>query len=151
MIEILFRGKLLRNGKWVEGHYLKSEKYHFIVPTNDVQKACDYQETLDFLDYEVEGESVGQYTGVDAKDGNKLFVGDIFSIDKYPFISEGKQNYLAEMVIEEDFSIEFVFHCVSSKLKGIPHGNHGFLYELEDEEINIIGNIHDNPKLLERK
>lgn len=117
MREILFRGKTASHpSKWIYGYYSQEI-------TIDNEKATP----LHFIGTDmVWGDSVGQYTGINDKDGNKIFEGDVIRGKDYGF-----REYHTELVKFED-------------------GMFGISNEVlaDFSEIEIIGNIHDNPELI---
>ena len=136
--EILFRGKptLKQFGEWVTGHYLKDlengqiRHYIFNCP----------------LQIEVNPETVGQYLSLCDKNNKKAFVGDIFK--------DGRG------VIRTIFNVPAGFAFESNPVS-FGHGYQNGInpYEAFSDRQNaswffqnceIIGNIHDNPKLLIR-
>ena len=67
--EILFRGRRLDNGQWVYGYYsCDIGKYHFIKSIND------------YLDYRIDPNTLGQFTGLMDMNNNKIFEGDIVGL-----------------------------------------------------------------------
>ena len=74
MREILFRGKQIKDGKWIEGYYCPKPYSHFpceptIFPVETINK--------DWHGERVDPETVGEYTGCHDKNGRKIFEGDI--------------------------------------------------------------------------
>lgn len=127
MREILFRGKRLDNGQWVYGYYAYDRgKYHYI-------KSVD-----DSFNYRVDPDTVGQYTGLKDKDGNKIFEGD-------------KVSYIIVTGGIEDLSIPVnVRHTVTydEKHGAFRIGYHyfcgGTMREVVDaNNLVVIGNIYD--------
>ena len=119
MREILFRGKRLDNGEWVEGYYLRigpaANERAYIIPY--------YASTL--YTYEVDPATAGQFTGLLDKNGKRIFEGDIV---RGPHIGD-------DLMTEP---VEFSAVC----------GWLPFDY-LREDLCEVIGNIHDNPELLE--
>ena len=122
MREILFRGKTLL-GKWIEGdllNYLGCGKVH--IAQN--YKGAGGQEVIP--------ETVGQYTGLTDKNGKKVFEGDIVKL----FYKDGFEIGLIGWS-----NIDFRYKFAS------PDGT-AYGFDVTDT-FEIIGNIHDNPELLE--
>lgn len=129
MREILFRGRTENKKKWFEGYYtlhgykigtIEEEIYPTITPFNDWQRKVDPK-------------TVGQFTGLNDKNGKKIFEGDILQFLAYGTVYTGKVEFL-----NGAFWVKCRFH---DRIGAI-------VYEFKPE---IIGNIYDNPELLEGK
>ena len=118
---ILFRGKEIKTGKWIEGDLLRMGGHSFISP-DPAPKG--------FNQYEVDPETIGQFTGVKDKNGTRIFEGDIVE-DRY-----GNRN----IVIYNDDTMSWVCHSEIPFVCNIPMSVIG--------DCDIFGNIHDNPELL---
>lgn len=124
MREILFRGKTLYEGEWITGYLSKepADSNYYIQPVG--KNICDV----------VNPETVGQYTGVDDCTGRKIFEGDLV---------KGFDNYTGE--IYQDVTGLVKFYKGSF---GAEWNNCFEPFSITDDEIIVIGNIHDNPELL---
>lgn len=122
MREILFRGKSKKTNRWAKG-----ELFTLRGSTTIFQKETDGSITQ----FYVIPETVGQYTGLTDKNGKKIFEGDIvlFNVDE-----RGVVYYDNE---ETSFMMEYG-NCIVQM---------GYCFCSRDLE--VIGNIHDNPELLE--
>lgn len=132
MREILFRGKTTRTKMWVFGHY--STNYGTGHPEIREKAECCFTEVIP--------ETVGQYTGLTDKNGKKIFEGDII------FCSQEINGNFIDKHIEKGY-VEMKHGAFGL------HRKQGYYRTfkdwLEDYEYEIIGNIHDNPELLEVK
>lgn len=160
--EILFKAKRKDNGEWVEGYYI----YHIkrtICPIGDSVKPEDEQHVImrdgfsdwnmprDTVVYEINPDTLCQYTGRTGKYGKKIWENDILRGYQYPYRSDGNDNYFAEVTWFENcpaFGI-YTFKNPKSNVCGISEGNTEFMENWNSEDWEVIGNIFDNADLLE--
>lgn len=136
MREILFRGQTRRYGEKVRlnGEKIKSNwVYGGIFPQNgDGDFAIIYQQEPTIEKYPVYADTVGQYTGLTYKNGTKIFEGDIV-----------KYGDTVHNVVFEQRNGTAYFGLVYSTLETLSFG-----YYQDLKQIEVIGNIYDNPELL---
>lgn len=133
----LFRGKRKDNGKWVEGNLLYTRTTTFGVVT----EIC----TLE-MSYQVIPETVGQCTGLEDKNGKLIFEGDIVESRA----SENKEDYKRWVVQFTDGSFCFERE-IPRKRKYKYEQNLLGIDNIELYGLTVIGNVYDNPELLEVK
>lgn len=145
MREILFRGKRIDNGEWVEGYFFKTipedERCYIISNKSPYNDECSVNKKIQLLitDYfEVAPETVGQFTGLTDKDGLKIFEGDIVLHEDY---SNGACITFEQFKSKSQVVIDDLMHGCSS-FTGLPS------HCIRSNEIEVVGNIHDNPELL---
>lgn len=129
--EVLFRGKRVDNGEWIEGFFAKSGDKTFILIDNDI--AVGYVAMK-----EVIAETSGQYTGLTDKNGTKIFEGDIIECDW--FNAMVKIEHRKHLIIFDRASF-----CGEWRIGNNKYNN--FLHDTFNRK--IIGNIYDNPELME--
>ena len=143
MREILFRGKRCDNDEWVQGFYVRADHHWH---KNGIHKdwiICGASANGGWFalhnKYAVKAETVGQFTGLTDKNGKKIFEGDIIKIpDDYD-----EYGHNAGEIYE-------VYFCFGGfRLKPKYSKARGYWLE-DDETVEVIGNIHDNPELLEK-
>lgn len=127
--EILFRGKRVDNGEWAYGHYVNcscpgcqpNETKHYIV---------EYPSAWN----EIYTSTLGQYTGLTDRNGKRIFEGDILRYD------DGETSI---------YDVRWDYHRWLVQL----HGDYSAMPDdLDDffcQYAEVIGNIYDNPELLE--
>ena len=122
MREILFKGKSLLSGEWVEGYYIGP------VGALDVHEICDIHD-ITGTRVEVDPSTVCQYTGLTDKNGKKIFEGDIVRRETAYY---GKHNVYDEPVVWED--------DIEKGFLGEPYTSG---YCIHGGNWEVIGSIHD--------
>lgn len=125
MREILFRGKRTDNGEWTYGYYCPKPYSHFpceatIFPSETIDR--------DWHGERVDPSTIGQFTGLEDKLGTKIFEGDVI----------------------DDLGVEYivVFDSDYAQFRGKFDGWNAEISHIASR-CEVIGNVHDNPELLE--
>lgn len=138
MREILFRGKRIDNGEWVDGYLLDDgmvEVEHYFVGRIVVEPykgtACD-DWTINGIDFcEIDPETICQYTGLKDKNGNRIWENDIVS----GYFNHKKITGFIKYGSNAVYYIE-------------REGSYGIHLDNSEDWLEVIGNIFDNPELL---
>ncbi len=144
MREIKFRGKHKNpyGDKWVHGYYALEDGEHVIVMPHSTsyEKALKEKRPISPISvkHTVDYNTIGQYTGLKDKNEKEIYEGDIIewtthSGNKYRFSVKYSNKYAQYIIVNtKDISMEYE-----------PLGDF--------ENIEVIGNIYDNPELLKYK
>lgn len=124
MREILFRGKRKDNGEWAYGSLFAEYKRVEIT-----RGTCN---NVGIEGVDVIPETVGQYTGLTDKNGKKIFEGDILNCSSFSGINDFKN--CAVKWCDLFLSFRSDKHSLSGDFR---------------QDYEVIGNIHDNPELIE--
>ena len=134
----LSKAKRVDNGKWVEGYLIVDEKDYskyfigFVLGTNEDGTPHD----LDVV--QVDPSTICHCTGLKDKNGKLIFENDICDRkEEYPEIVKYNNG---------DWTLDYSYS--KGKESGDCYSNLGF-YALERKYVEVIGNIFDNPELLE--
>ena len=146
MREILFRGKSIKRGEWIYG-YLNQHRgnIRYDCDCEPIADGCyyinDWQTKIDTgmygQNYKVDPSTIGQFTGLTDKNGVKIFEGDIIEFD-HPY--NGKSIHA---VVQDGCGwnlSNFYASCFDYP---------GCAFSEGTKYMTVIGNVHDNPELLE--
>ena len=136
MRNILFRGKRIDNGEWVEGNLLKLMDGYCVLPN-----ICQLEKFGDIGQFVIHPETLGQFTGLSDENGKKIFEGDIVAFEDAECDCEGYHDnvFINRGEVEYDdgaMMYYFTNRCTVD------------MDDLVGPDIEVIGNIHDNPNLL---
>ncbi|WP_426940707.1 YopX family protein (plasmid) [Bacillus mycoides] len=122
MREIKFRGRKINSTEWVCGDLKKTQNGNAGISVNGKL-------------YIVYADTVGQYTGLKGKDNKEIYEGDILKdLDELPLYIEFSEKRAAFCFVDK---FDRYGKC---------------LYTTKDlhwEDFEVVGNLHDNPELLE--
>lgn len=124
MREILFRGKRIADGKWVYGDYCHPDA----LDEDGYEEHIIIERPADGSEYYVIPETVGQFTGLKDRNGNKIFEGDIVRR------SDGSICYVGYV------AGVYRFFEKANRFNEAIYNYYSY--------VEVIGNIHDNPELL---
>jgi uncharacterized phage protein (TIGR01671 family) len=130
--EIIFKAKRIDNGEWVEGclviDHSRSNLFEYRI--QPVESGVLYAPPIN-------PETICQYTGLTDKNGNRIWENDICDRkEPYPEIVK---------MYDGDWTLDYSYSC--GKDYGYCYCNLGF-YTVERKEVEVIGNIFDNPELV---
>ena len=140
---VKFRGKRVKDGKWIYGNLAD---YSFTILRDTINKKVIFSNIVSFAtdnfgfvvnDCEVAPDTVGQFTGLLDKNGKEIYEGDIISL----------RDYIAEVRWNSNLSAFCIRFSFESELGIKPLGS----WIDRRRRCNVIGNIHDNPELLNEK
>ena len=137
--EIKFRGKRLDNGEWATGDLRHHNDGSLTIITN-LNVWSDNNGNVDAYgeEFEVDPETVGQFTGLEDKNGKNVYEGDILGSEGrvIGWVKDGVRGYCYDVVYINHPAGESDWPLYSTVKYDYP------------EQIEVIGNIHDNPDLL---
>ena len=122
MRPIKFRGIRLLSNDWEYGNLIQRPDGGHFIEIGDL-RLCPVQ---DF--------SIGQFTGLLDKNGKEIYEGDIVKCDRFVY----------EVVFEEKRFASYGLHRKEDMFM------HYFGEAMESQQCEVIGNIHDNPELIEK-
>ena len=133
MREILFRGKPknLKKYKWVQGQLLHHRDNLSVIYSEEADHPIG-----------VMPETVGQFTGLTDKNGKRIFEGDVVIYDNSPYNAYCEP--IRGVIAWRNGSLCFKYKPLSSVMYRALCSDDFFAAKCD-----VIGNIHDNPELLE--
>ena len=131
--EILFKAKRIDNGEWVEGYYVYCRKRHYILPV--LNKAIGFDEREDKW-IEIDIDTLCQHTGLTDKNDKKIWENDILRRDGYWDIRIEFENGV--FMVRNTDKVQYINRVVYTPIS---------IFDIKMYE--VIGNIFDNPELLE--
>lgn len=137
MRENLFKAKKWDNGEWIEGYFVKIKDVteHNLILTGELSKGA----YTDFIGYEVDPETLCQFTGLYDKNGNKIWENDIL-------VAHLDESYPEDTTYE---TIEWgVAGWVTHEANSV---DRQYLDEFDLEHFEVVGNIFDNKELLQEE
>ena len=172
MREILFKAKRVENGEWIEGYYYKVQEtvycfkedyeknpvpiHHFIIFT----RTTDWGLPMQVYQTEIIPETLCQFTGLCDKNGNKIWENDILMCHGNPkdlvkvlFGEFGVRNIETGSIVDKvvGWHYEVVPTDAISRCEPFCWPMPLTEYYIDRCEMEVVGNIFDNPELLQEE
>ena len=143
MREILFRGKRKDNGEWICGDLLQDVESGICAIVSYVNLGGNIHDLSESCIFAVIPETVGQYTGLTDKNGVKIFEGDIVKGIAYSVTKTGVIVWIDEI---SGFGVRYAQNLVAWENSSILRC--AAIGKTDEFAAEVIGNIYDNPELL---
>lgn len=141
MHNVIFRGKRLQGGEWIEGYFYKSDINKreresgkaTLIFTPDCETFIYVPEYHN--SFMVDPETVGEWTGLYDKNGTKVFEGDVLAItDKYDHTVK--------------WSVDCKLSAFCANQNGVNYSTYLGEFANGYYSMEVIGNVYDNAELL---
>lgn len=129
MREILFKAKRIDNGEWIEGYVVRKHGLYFIYSIVN-SESCRQN------NYEIISETLCQFTGLCDKNGKRIWESDVVWL-----VCDGKEHIY--QIVWDNSELDF------KAANGEENYGTNYEYLLCCDEIKVIGNIFDQPELLQ--
>lgn len=140
MREIKFRALDSLTGKWVRGNLMKTGFGSYIIPQNFISN--------EMPQFPIDRFTVGQFTGLKDTKGVEIYEGDIIQINFDTKFSE-EETYIGVVEYQAEnnypaFDLNPWIDCEMNGLSWLKSGSDDSV-----KSFQVIGNVHDNPEILE--
>ena len=158
MREILFKAKRSDTGEWIEGYYCKWKQMRrpvCILEEKVVDCIITWMSDGGMSRYEIDSETLCQYTGLKDKNDKQIWENDIVSCEHKKFQDgDSVEQYLFSdiMKYKRNYAVEFIntgssygYRLRNKSIHFMLTGN-----VIYNHNIEVIGNVFDNPELLKQ-
>lgn len=159
--EPLFKAKRKDNGEWVEGYYVKTTIGNDVTPSDVIFVPFKVSRNEKWGWIKIDPDTLCQYTGLIDKNGKKIWENDILKFDDeiwnscytscgMEYDSYETENYGVVGYCDYSARYDFVkYKYNENQVEADLHENHDIEFAEFIKEHEVIGNIFDNPDLLE--
>lgn len=141
--EILFKAKRIDNSEWVEGYYQK--RYDEMERERHYIFWCKSNIVWEYA--EIDPDTICQYTGLTDKNGKKIWENDVVKKHFYTDYDAcaNSEEYTG---VAKFMDCAWVIDSFRGKYKCVRPIFEAMAYSKDVEYFEVIGNIFDNPELL---
>lgn len=150
--QIKFRGKNIHTGEWLYGDYHREGNIHYIA------KPEQYLREYAPIEFIVDANTIGQFTGLFDKNGKEVYEGDIIRLDCHAWLDWKELDRVNAEIVYDNGTFEARWKNPDAG-KPYPFQNPDDEEDVESEyvcefvgnlpnTIEVVGNRFDNPELL---